>query len=215
MTGGRSARRNRRAVIIGGSMSGLFSAAYLRQIDWDVDVYERSREQLVGRGAGIATHPELLEALESCGAGTRDLGVAVEKRITIDQAGRVIGERSLRQIFTSWDRLQHLLQQMFGPGMIISAAPSSASSRMAMACVFISRTAAARAQISWSAAMASAPACVLKSRRTCSPSMPATTSGVAPRTRSTSLPRRGKASFPITRSSCRSASKSSAIPSRA
>ena len=92
-------------------MSGLFSAACLRQIGWEVDVYERSSEPLVGRGAGITTHPELLEALESCGAGTRDLGVAVEKRITIDQAGRVIGEKSLRQILTSWDRLQHLLQQ--------------------------------------------------------------------------------------------------------
>jgi 2-polyprenyl-6-methoxyphenol hydroxylase-like FAD-dependent oxidoreductase len=98
-------------VIIGGSMSGLFSAACLRQIGWDVDVYERSREPLVGRGAGITTHPELLEALESCGAGTRDLGVEVAKRITIDQAGRVIGEKALRQILTSWDRLQQLLQQ--------------------------------------------------------------------------------------------------------
>jgi monoamine oxidase len=34
-------RRNRRAVIIGGSMSGLFTAAFLRQIGWDVGVYER------------------------------------------------------------------------------------------------------------------------------------------------------------------------------
>ena len=106
-----SARRNRRAVIIGGSMSGLFSAAYLRQIGWDVDVYERSSVPLVGRGAGITTHPELLAALESCGAGTRDLGIEVEKRITIDQTGRVIGEKPLRQILTSWDRLQHLLLQ--------------------------------------------------------------------------------------------------------
>jgi 2-polyprenyl-6-methoxyphenol hydroxylase-like FAD-dependent oxidoreductase len=40
------ARANRRAVIIGGSMSGLFSAAFLRQIGWDVDVYERSGVEL-------------------------------------------------------------------------------------------------------------------------------------------------------------------------
>jgi 2-polyprenyl-6-methoxyphenol hydroxylase-like FAD-dependent oxidoreductase len=31
-------KRNRRAVIIGGSMSGLFTAAFLRQIGWDVEV---------------------------------------------------------------------------------------------------------------------------------------------------------------------------------
>ena len=45
-------RSKSRAVIIGGSMSGLFSAAFLRQIGWDVDVYEKSPVELVGRGAG-------------------------------------------------------------------------------------------------------------------------------------------------------------------
>jgi 2-polyprenyl-6-methoxyphenol hydroxylase-like FAD-dependent oxidoreductase len=110
-----SSRRGRRAVIIGGSMSGLFTAAFLRRIGWDVDVFERSPVELVGRGAGITTHPELLEALELSGAGTRDLGVEVEKRITIDRQGRVIGERPLRQILTSWDRLQRLLRETIDP----------------------------------------------------------------------------------------------------
>ncbi|HYY38685.1 MAG TPA: FAD-dependent monooxygenase [Xanthobacteraceae bacterium] len=100
-----------RAIIIGGSMSGLFSAAFLRQIGWQVDVYERSPVELVGRGAGITTHPELLEALEKSGAGTRDLGVEVEKRITLDHRGRVIAEKHLPQILTSWDRLQRLMRE--------------------------------------------------------------------------------------------------------
>jgi 2-polyprenyl-6-methoxyphenol hydroxylase-like FAD-dependent oxidoreductase len=108
-------RSNRRAVIIGGSMSGLFTAAFLRQIGWDVDVFERSPVELVGRGAGITTHPELLEALEKSGAGTRDLGIDVDKRITIDKQGRVVGERPLRQILTSWDRLQRLLRATIDP----------------------------------------------------------------------------------------------------
>jgi 2-polyprenyl-6-methoxyphenol hydroxylase-like FAD-dependent oxidoreductase len=99
-----------RAIIIGGSMSGLFSAAFLRQIGWQVDVYERSPVELVGRGAGITTHPELLEALEKSGAGTRDLGVEVEKRITLDRHGSVIAEKHLPQILTSWDRLQRLMR---------------------------------------------------------------------------------------------------------
>jgi 2-polyprenyl-6-methoxyphenol hydroxylase-like FAD-dependent oxidoreductase len=108
-------RRARRAVIVGGSMSGLFTAAFLRRIGWNVDVFERSPVELVGRGAGITTHPELLEALEKSGAGTRDLGIEVEKRITIDRQGRVIGERPLRQILTSWDRLQRLLRETIEP----------------------------------------------------------------------------------------------------
>jgi 2-polyprenyl-6-methoxyphenol hydroxylase-like FAD-dependent oxidoreductase len=104
-------RRSQRAVIIGGSMSGLFAAAYLRQIGWDADVYERSSVPLVGRGAGITSHPELIAALESCGAGTDALGVEVEKRILLDASGRVIAEKPLRQLLTSWDRLQQLLQR--------------------------------------------------------------------------------------------------------
>jgi 2-polyprenyl-6-methoxyphenol hydroxylase-like FAD-dependent oxidoreductase len=103
-------RQTPRAIIIGGSMSGLFSAAFLRQIGWQVDVYERSPVELVGRGAGITTHPELLEALEKSGAGTRDLGVEVEKRIMLDRDGRVIAEKHLPQILTSWDRLQRLMR---------------------------------------------------------------------------------------------------------
>jgi 2-polyprenyl-6-methoxyphenol hydroxylase-like FAD-dependent oxidoreductase len=96
-------------------MSGLFAAAFLRQIGWIADVFERSPVELVGRGAGITTHPELLDALENSGAGTRDLGVEVSKRITIDREGRVIGERPLRQILTSWDRLQRLLRSTIDP----------------------------------------------------------------------------------------------------
>jgi 2-polyprenyl-6-methoxyphenol hydroxylase-like FAD-dependent oxidoreductase len=108
-------RPKRRAVIIGGSMSGLFSAAFLRQIGWDVDVYERSRVELVGRGAGITGHPELFEALEASGAGTKDLGIEVPKRVAIDRDGRITEERPLRQILTSWDRLQQILRGTIDP----------------------------------------------------------------------------------------------------
>src|SRR4029077_18475878 len=103
-------RAKRRAIIIGGSMSGLFTAAFLRQIGWDVDVYERSAVELVGRGAGITGHPELFDALEASGASTQDLGIEVPKRIAIDREGRITDERPLRQILTSWDRLQRLLR---------------------------------------------------------------------------------------------------------
>ena len=105
----------RRAVIIGGSMSGLFTAAFLRQIGWQADVYERSSIELVGRGAGITTHPELLAMLEASGAGTKDLGVTVDRRIALDLAGNVIAEKHLTQILTSWDRLQRLLRETIDP----------------------------------------------------------------------------------------------------
>ena len=96
-------------------MSGLFAAAFLRQTGWDADVYERSTVELVGRGAGITTHPELLQSLESIGASIRDLGVEVERRIALDRAGCVIAEKRLPQILTSWDRLQRLLRETVDP----------------------------------------------------------------------------------------------------
>src|ERR1041385_3292686 len=106
-----SSRRTRRAIIIGGSMSGLFSAAFLRRLGWEVDVYERSAVELVGRGAGITTHPELLEALEKCGAPMHDLGIHGDRRVALERTGRVIAEIHLPQIHTSWDRMQTLLRE--------------------------------------------------------------------------------------------------------
>src|SRR3954464_13059468 len=107
--------RKRRAIIIGGSMSGLFTAAFLRQVGWDCDVHERSPVELVGRGAGITTHPELLHALKASGAGTDNLGIAVPKRIAIDRQGRILADGPVRQILTSWDRLQRLLRETVDP----------------------------------------------------------------------------------------------------
>lgn len=100
----------RRAIIIGGSMAGLFAAAFLRRSGRDVDIYERSSVELIGRGVGIfASHLELLEALDRCGAGIVDIGVIVYKRITLDRQGGVAAEKPLLQLVTSWDRLRHLL----------------------------------------------------------------------------------------------------------
>jgi 2-polyprenyl-6-methoxyphenol hydroxylase-like FAD-dependent oxidoreductase len=45
----------RRALVIGGSMSGLFAAILLRQAGWRADIYERVDVGLIGRGAGIVT----------------------------------------------------------------------------------------------------------------------------------------------------------------
>ncbi len=102
--------RKRRAVVIGGSIAGLFAGAFLRRIGWDVDIYERSSIELIGRGVGIfAAHFELLEALDKCGAGTVDIGVILHKRVALDRKGDMVAEKRQLQIVTSWDRLRQLL----------------------------------------------------------------------------------------------------------
>ena len=48
------------AVIIGGSIAGLFAGILLRRQGWRVEIYERVPDALTSRGAGIATHDEHL-----------------------------------------------------------------------------------------------------------------------------------------------------------
>ena len=95
-------------------MSGLFAALLLRQLGWNVDIFERSEVELSGRGAGIVTHPELRAALETVGIeAAMDLGVDVLRRRTLDREGRIIGEQDCPQTETSWNRLFQLLRNAF------------------------------------------------------------------------------------------------------
>lgn len=102
----------KRAVVVGGSISGLFAAALLRKAGWSVDVFERSDVELKGRGAGIVSHGELQDILVESGAGIADLGVYVEDRVLFDRESRVIGHHHHPQIVTSWDRLQNLCRSV-------------------------------------------------------------------------------------------------------
>ena len=52
-----------RALVVGGSMSGLLAALLLRRAGWDVDVFERVESELAGRGAGIVAQPDLIATL--------------------------------------------------------------------------------------------------------------------------------------------------------
>src|ERR1700739_1297038 len=91
---------SRRALVIGASMAGLFATALLRRAGWDAQLYERTTTELFGRGAGIVTHEELLQALELSGASLRDLGITVEERIALGRGGDVVERLPFRQIVT-------------------------------------------------------------------------------------------------------------------
>ena len=112
MSGG--SRGRGRVIVAGGSIAGLFAGALLRREGFTVDVFERSREALESRGAGIASHPELFEALEHAGAGVDDnVGVEIAGRIVLARDGTPIGEHPLPQIMMSWDRLYRMLRAVF------------------------------------------------------------------------------------------------------
>ena len=104
----------RTAVVVGGSLGGLFAANLLLREGWDVHVYEHSRDDLVSRGAGIITHPELFACLARIGIAIDErFGVDVPERIAFDPAGRVIGRVPIRQCLTTWGRLYELLKAAF------------------------------------------------------------------------------------------------------
>ena len=52
-----------RVAVIGGSMIGLTAGLVLRDLGCEVDVYERSRVPLEGRGVGIVLHPQTVRYL--------------------------------------------------------------------------------------------------------------------------------------------------------
>jgi 2-polyprenyl-6-methoxyphenol hydroxylase-like FAD-dependent oxidoreductase len=99
-----------KALIIGGSIAGLFAALLLRRRGVDVAVFERAKSELSGRGAGIATHPQILEVLELLGLDTRALGVTIDVRRMFGSDGSLIAEYARHQTMTSWDRLFTLLR---------------------------------------------------------------------------------------------------------
>jgi 2-polyprenyl-6-methoxyphenol hydroxylase-like FAD-dependent oxidoreductase len=105
----------RRAVVIGGSMSGLLSGLLLRRAGWDVDVYERVGSELSGRGAGIVAQAELIERLRTIGLPTDQLGVHITSRKIIDAQGRLTEEIECPQVLTAWERVYRLLRDAFPP----------------------------------------------------------------------------------------------------
>lgn len=98
------------ALVSGGSIGGLFAATALAKAGWKVDIFERTAVELAGRGAGIVTHPELIDALTRVGADISDLGVAVEDRVAFDINGQVVARTPYPQIVTSWDRIHQMLR---------------------------------------------------------------------------------------------------------
>jgi len=103
-----------RALIIGGSLGGLFAANLLHRAGWDVEVFEQSAKPLAGRGAGIITHPDLFDALARIGIPhDGSIGVDIEGRVAFGRDGSVLGTLPVRQCLTTWGRLHELLLAAF------------------------------------------------------------------------------------------------------
>jgi 2-polyprenyl-6-methoxyphenol hydroxylase-like FAD-dependent oxidoreductase len=103
----------RRAIVVGGSMSGLLSGLLLRRSGWTVEIFERVESPLSGRGAGIVAQAELIARLRALGLATEGLGVEITTRKVIDRTGRVTDRCECPQVLTAWERLYRLLRDAF------------------------------------------------------------------------------------------------------
>jgi 2-polyprenyl-6-methoxyphenol hydroxylase-like FAD-dependent oxidoreductase len=106
-----------RALIIGGSVGGLFAANLLRSVGWDAEVFERNPEELTGRGAGISTHPQLHDITKRLGIPFDDtMGIHIDTVIFLDRDGREYERRPTARLMSSWGRVYRSLRDLLPPG---------------------------------------------------------------------------------------------------
>jgi len=104
----------RRAIVVGGSLGGLFAGGVLLRSGWDVTIVERSAARLEGRGAGLGVHPPMLQGLLAAGAQVdASVGVAIGGRTAFNRDDSIAGEIRMPQFCTSWARLYSLLSVAF------------------------------------------------------------------------------------------------------
>ncbi|MEO1017380.1 MAG: FAD binding domain-containing protein [Pseudomonadota bacterium] len=106
----------RRAVVIGGSLGGLFAGAMLKHSGWQVDIYERSTHDLDSRGGGIVLQPDVVEVFRSVGVdvGGIDLGVRSRFRTVLERDGSIRSKELAPQTQTSWSLVYTTMKGTFG-----------------------------------------------------------------------------------------------------
>ncbi|MEO0928798.1 MAG: FAD binding domain-containing protein [Cyanobacteria bacterium J06643_13] len=107
---------NKHAIVIGGSLGGLFTGTLLRSIGWDVDIYERSPSSLASRGGGIVLQPEILQAFNRAEVAYElPFGVTAYRRFFLESDGSIAEQMLTRQTQTSWNLIYSALIRHFPP----------------------------------------------------------------------------------------------------
>jgi len=103
-----------RALVIGGSLGGLFAGNLLRDLGWELDIYERVPDDLASRGAGIGTHQELLSVLAELGIEMEErLGAEVGDRVCLDREGNTVHRVAWGHIMSGWANVYRPLKDRF------------------------------------------------------------------------------------------------------
>ena len=107
--------------IAGGSLGGLTAGLLLRDLGYDVTIYERSRNKLEDRGAGLGFLPDASRYLvERCGLDIDAVSTSTEIIRYLNRDGSVAHERAVRYDFTSWFTVYAKLLEHFDEGRYLT-----------------------------------------------------------------------------------------------
>ncbi|WP_321871042.1 FAD binding domain-containing protein [Burkholderia ubonensis] len=107
------------AVVIGGSVGGLFTASALRAAGWRVKVFEQSPHDLDSRGGGIVLQPPIVRAFAFGGVPVpRDAGVDSVDRIYVDEHDRIMQRLHMPQTQTAWNVIYTALKRALPAGVV-------------------------------------------------------------------------------------------------
>ena len=100
---------------MGGSLGGLNSALYLRDIGFHVTVFERSTEPLAGRGAGIVLNPYTVRYLaDNDVLNLEEISINTPYLRYINGHNDIVAELDSRYRFASYNSIYASLLSLFG-----------------------------------------------------------------------------------------------------
>lgn len=100
--------------VIGGSLAGLMTALLLRDLGYEVEIFERSAGVLEGVGAGIIVHePTVRYFVERSSISLDDISITSNRLQYLARDGSIESERESDYRFTSWNSLFRGLESLF------------------------------------------------------------------------------------------------------
>jgi 2,6-dihydroxypyridine 3-monooxygenase len=104
-----------RVAVVGGSLGGLTAGLLLRDLGYDVTIYERSPTPLEQRGAGIGLMPETSRYLvERAGVDINHISISTSHIRHIDRTGAIVHDHLHAYRFSSWNTIYRQLLASFG-----------------------------------------------------------------------------------------------------
>ncbi|WP_324651993.1 FAD-dependent monooxygenase [Georgenia sp. H159] len=105
-----------RAMVIGGSVGGLTTALLLRDLGFDVTIFERTPQLLTDRGGGIVLQPDTVRWFtERSSRKPEDVSTATRHLRYLGPGNEVVYEEKVEWRYSSWSTLYRALYEDFKP----------------------------------------------------------------------------------------------------